>query len=42
MPIRQKGIIMICTRQQTKIQSGRPAGGGGKKIRMSSLDHEKG
>jgi hypothetical protein len=28
--------------QQTKIQSGRPAGGGGMKIRMCSLDHEKG
>ena len=41
----KKGIIMICTdkkRQQTKIQNGRPAGGGGMKIRMSSLDHEKG
>ena len=39
----KKGIIMgmYKKRQQTKIQSGRPAGGG-MKICMSSLDYEKG
>jgi hypothetical protein len=29
-------------RQQTKIQSGRPVGGGGMKFCTSSLDHKKG
>jgi hypothetical protein len=43
MPTRQKRYNsgMYKKRQQTKIQSGRPAGGGGMKICMSSLDHKK-